>query len=523
MKYNRMTSTKLEDQYFNEISNFNNQLVNLQRELAKKNAELEKVNEFKNLFLGMVVHDLRNPLSAIYTYSQFLLDDTSDITTEQKYKFFENIKLSSELMLSMVEELLHISEIEADKLKLTYDCIDIVALIEKNLTINRVLAKGKLIDINFHSNTPLLKVALDSHKIEQVLNNLISNAIKFSNPGDTIEIELYIENRYIVIAVNDKGIGIPENELKRLFNPFGRTSSRSTHGEKNTGLGLYIVNRIIEEHGGKIEVYSRVGKGSRFLVYLPNKNLNSIPNLEKPEKNEAVIAVSREPLNILIVDDSKVSSMATDFMLKELGHHGVNLSSGEDALNMLQHQNFDIILLDVELSGMDGLTVSRHIRKMDKVKGQNTYIIGISAHSTEQYRKDCFNAGMDDYITKPFSKRALSHSIRKYEEVHFSEQDQKPNMLKIDNQSDFEKVLLKTFFHEYTEKKKEIEIGIDNSDLGVIKKISHTWKSSLSYIGARKASELAAKLEVIDVSDTAIDMAKILVEKIDTFKKEKGL
>jgi signal transduction histidine kinase len=259
---------------YNEISRLNNELVAIQRELSKKNAELERLNEQKNAFLGMAAHDLRNPLGAIMTYSEFLAQDMDGILAPEQREFLETIQSSSEFMLRLINDLLDIAKIESGKLQLSRQPIDLAALVRHNVTLAAVMAAKKDISIRLVDEA-LPAMSVDPTKITQVLNNLISNAIKFSRPGTCITVRVERQGDEALLSVQDQGQGIPAGEFDKLFQPFSRTSVRSTAGEKDTGLGLAIVRRIVTGHGGRIWVDSEVGAGTTFHVALP---LNPAPD-----------------------------------------------------------------------------------------------------------------------------------------------------------------------------------------------------------------------------------------------------
>lgn len=260
---------KLEAELYDELGKLNNELANLQRELSKKNAELEKLNDEKNRFLGMAAHDLRNPLYAIQMYSEFLMSEASSQLSQEHCQFVEIIHSSSQFMLKLVNDLLDVAKIESGKLELDVAPADLVALVEKNVSMNNLLSSRKSITVLAQTNGNIPAVSLDSAKVEQTLNNLISNAVKFSNPGSCVYVELSSTETEVVISVRDEGPGIPEQELGKLFQPFGRISVRSTAGEDSTGLGLAIVKKIVNGHNGRVWVESKLGGGSTFFIALP--------------------------------------------------------------------------------------------------------------------------------------------------------------------------------------------------------------------------------------------------------------
>lgn len=263
------SSAEQDNTLYNELSKLNNELITLQRELAKKNMELQRLDELKNQFLAIAAHDLRNPLDVILSYSEFLLDETELVLNKEHYEFLSIIHTSSQFMLQLVNDLLDISTIEAGKLELNLQPSDLIALATHNITLNNVLAKKKGLYIVFDYAPDLPTMLIDPGKINQVLNNLISNAIKYSHPDSRIEISITHVGEYITITIKDYGKGIPEDALGKLFKPFGRLSTAGTAGEKSVGLGLAICHKIIQAHQGKIWVESKQEAGSTFYVALP--------------------------------------------------------------------------------------------------------------------------------------------------------------------------------------------------------------------------------------------------------------
>lgn len=256
---------------YDEFSRLNNELATSQRELARRNAELGRLNEQKNQFLGIAAHDLRNPLEVILTYSQFLLDEASGRLEPEQVEFVEAIRSSSEFMLSLVENLLDLAQIEAGRLELDLATVDLGGLLERNVSLNRTLAQKKNIEVLLSCPPDLPALRIDAPKIEQVLNNLIGNAVKFSPRGSTVEVGAEDRGDGVVLRVRDQGPGVPADELDKLFRPFGRTRVQASGGEKSTGLGLAIVKKVVEGHGGKIQVESAPGEGTTFYVSLPKE------------------------------------------------------------------------------------------------------------------------------------------------------------------------------------------------------------------------------------------------------------
>ena len=238
--------------------------------IAQKNARLVELDREKNQLLGMAAHDLRNPLSVVSTASTFLLNDASrNLPEAKRAEFLRRINSVSTFTLKLIDDLLDVAKIEAGRLDLELKEEDLCALIEDSLTLNRILADNKSIRLDFTPERGLPLLRFDRGKIEQVMDNLISNALKFSERDTVVAVRVSRVKGAVVISVRDQGQGIPAEELDRLFEPFSRTSVRSTAGEKSTGLGLAICRKIVEGHGGRIWAESEVGNGTTFSVSLP--------------------------------------------------------------------------------------------------------------------------------------------------------------------------------------------------------------------------------------------------------------
>jgi len=224
-----------------EMMRLNNELVNLQRELVKKNTDLERVSAEKTQFLGMAAHDLRNPLNVITTYSQFLLEDAAPVLNAEQVEFVTDIRAASEAMLRLITDLLDITAIESGRIELHLVPCDLAALVRRSVSHHALLAAKK--DIR----------------------------VEYSPHGATVRVRLTTDDDGAALSIEDEGAGIPAQELKKLFRPFSRTSVKTTGGEQSTGLGLAIVRKIVAAHSGTVAVDSEVGRGSTFIVRLPRR------------------------------------------------------------------------------------------------------------------------------------------------------------------------------------------------------------------------------------------------------------
>ncbi len=390
----------------------NSEANNLSRELQKKNIQLAKLNELKNQFLGMAAHDLRNPISIIQQYSEFLLNETKDALASEQLDLLSRIRSSSQFMLHLLNDLLDIAKIESGKLDLELHETEIIPFIEANIVVNRVLATKKQIQLVYQHYEKLPVVMIDRPKIEQVLNNLLSNAIKYSPQQSTVHVSAFQSGDYIMVSVKDQGPGIPENEISTLFDAFRTTSVKSTAGEKSTGLGLTIVQKIIIGHQGKIWVDSHVGKGTTFFFTLPIfeeelkeekvRQMSLAPSVIKSNLAEKI------PLDILVVDDEVDQIALTSLLLEQLGYSPKTANNAQQALEEINHYDYDLVLLDIQLPDIDGITAARHVNQhypMDR----RPKIIAVTG--TEIPREQCIQAGMDDYLRKPVALEDLQSVI----------------------------------------------------------------------------------------------------------------
>ncbi len=259
----------LADTLYEELSRLNNELTAAQRDLVRQNLLLGKLNEQKNYFLGMAAHELRNPLSTIRFYSDFLRQHADRLTAEEQRRMLTSIFESSGFMARLIDDLLTVSKIEAGHLDLDVQDIDLVELAAHSVALNHILAEKKHIALHLDAAVPHVPCRADGPKLEQVINNLLTNAIKFSQEGTEVHVRVAPHDGEVVLAVEDHGPGIPSEDLDKLFQPFEKTSVKTTAGERSTGLGLSISRRIVEGHHGRLWVESRVGRGSTFYVALP--------------------------------------------------------------------------------------------------------------------------------------------------------------------------------------------------------------------------------------------------------------
>jgi len=238
-------------------------------ELEKLNGRLSELNIEKNKYIGMVAHDLRNPIGVAASFSDILIENYDDLDKRIQLEYLEQINKSCNFSLNLIHDFLDISKIEAGIFDLNLTFQEYVSFVKNNIIQNEILAKNKSQEIMITADQSSIIVCFDTNKIQQVLNNLLSNAIKYSFPNTKIVIDISETDAGIVTKIIDHGQGIPAEEIRNLFNPFHTTSVKATAEEKSIGLGLAIVKKIIEAHHGSVNVESEVGKGSTFYFTIP--------------------------------------------------------------------------------------------------------------------------------------------------------------------------------------------------------------------------------------------------------------
>lgn len=389
-------------------------LYNQKRTLQLQYEELDALNQLKNKFLGMAAHDIRNPLAIIEFYSKSLIGELKPILKDPaKIQELENIFVSTKFAQNLVNDFLDISKIESGNIELEEEMVDVTQFIETSIKFSQVFADKKNIKLVGEIEVGSLRTALDKNKMNQVLNNLITNAIKFSHEGTSVYLKTIQKEGYLHISVQDEGQGIPESEMSHLFDPFTKTSVKSTAGEKSTGLGLMIVKKIVDSHNGEINVTSEVGKGSCFNIEIPIKVLKEplepVSNLIKSfeaEKND-------KKLNIVVVDDDILMRTLSEVVFNKIGGNITMLEDGADLLEQVEAIGPDLVFTDINMPGVNGYDLTKEMRN----KGIDIPIFGLTGFIDDEVQNLSKKSGMDGIYEKPPVENLLKNLISEiYEE-----------------------------------------------------------------------------------------------------------
>lgn len=376
----------------------------------------DEASRAKSEFLANMSHEIRTPMNGLLGIIDLL--EFTKLDKEQK-QYLEIIKNSGNSLLSIIKDILDYSKIEAGKIDIHPVPGKPAKELEKQLQLLNGIAQKKKIDlVKKISPEAYERFDSDYDRINQVVLNLVGNAIKFTPIGGQVTVSMGVEKidgdlYYLKTQVKDSGIGIPEEMIPSLTNPFFQVESSSTRSFQGTGLGLAIAKKIVELMGGELEISSEIGKGSTFsFSVLLNK---TIPVYEEesgnlPNERENWFGMNREcPLNILLAEDNDLNLQLMKLMLEQLGYNFRIARNGLEAYEMVMRFDLDLVLMDVQMPVMNGLESTKKIRQ---IKGkEDLFIVGLSANVFDEDQKRAMECGMDDYLTKPIRLVSLAKKL----------------------------------------------------------------------------------------------------------------
>jgi len=395
----------------------------VEEELQRSKEMAESATRAKSEFLANMSHEIRTPMNAVIGLTELLMDEKDEKLTSAQRECVEMIRISGDTLLSIINNILDLTKIEANMTELEHRPIDVKGCIESSMDLVSGSVGDKRIKFSYkiEENVPQFIMG-DPTRLCQILINLLNNAVKFTEQG---EIAVSVSNTNlddggyeIHFAVKDTGIGIPEDKMSRLFRSFSQVDASTARKYGGTGLGLAISKKLTEMMNGRMWVESAVGVGSVFHFTIRADPIIGEPlDLSKPDNLYAHgkqkikdLERSNSELNILLAEDNVVNQIVTKKMLSKLGYNADVASSGIEALKALEKKRYDLIFMDVQMPEMDGLEAAREIRRRWPEGGPK--IIAVTASAFKGDQEMCLAAGMDGYIMKPTKIEAIREALQ---------------------------------------------------------------------------------------------------------------
>lgn len=375
----------------------------LENRVAERTAELVRANRAKDEFLANMSHELRTPLTSILGFSEILLNKMYGALNEKQNQYMENIHASGRHLLGLINDILDIAKIETGKFELNPENTSVKLVCESSLVFVKHMAQKKFISVEYSFDESVPLVFADPKRLKQILVNLLNNAVKFTPERGAIKLETWQDEKEgrIWFSVSDTGIGIAPENMQKLFQPFEQLESGLSRQYGGTGLGLSLVKKMVELHGGHIVVESEPGKGSRFYFNIPIRNSQNAQTKKTTDRLVSDETASGKGKRVLIAEDNPINLMVQSDYLTSKGYEVIEAGNGIDAIELAQGQKPDLILMDIQMPGLDGLEAIQRLRTLPECA--DIPIIALTALAMPGDRERCLEAGANEYLAKPFS------------------------------------------------------------------------------------------------------------------------
>jgi CheY-like chemotaxis protein/nitrogen-specific signal transduction histidine kinase len=379
--------------------------------------EAEAANRTKSEFLANMSHEIRTPLNSILGFAELLVRNADEGDERTRRDYAETIRTSARHLLELINNVLDLSKIEAGKMQVEHARFSPHQVIAEVVSLMRVRAVEKGVVLNYRWDSPIPEtIATDPHRIRQLLINLVGNAIKFTEQGSVMIVaraQRESDRCYLTLEVRDTGIGIERSKLDDIFHPFVQADSSMTRRYGGTGLGLAICKNIAAALGGNLSVDSEIGKGTTFTIRIAIGDLRHVRMLESPPEATTGDYVDRPSsanlrgVRVLLADDGETNRKLIQVFLSRHGADVQTVENGEMACRLAVAEEFDVILMDMQMPQMDGYAAARKLRSI----GYEKPIIALTAHAMKGDREKCTYAGCSGYLSKPVNVDELVRQV----------------------------------------------------------------------------------------------------------------
>ncbi len=382
----------------------------VEEEMQIARLKAEESDKSKSEFLANMSHEIRTPMNAIMGYVDLILKDNLD-TDHREY--LETVRESGQMLLALINDVLDLSKIEAGQLVVENSTCSLKELFRQveHLGNGLIKSSSNLVDLSITIDTFISdEVLLDSIRLQQVLNNLVSNAIKFTSKG-RVECGVKLLDKQLLFYVKDSGIGIATKDFDKIFKMFGQADTSTTRKFGGSGLGLTISKKIIDLLGGKMWVESELGKGSNFYFTIPYN-----PIFKEKALAAETDSISQEKELLLLVEDNLINQRLTKLILEKSGYAVLTANNGQVAVDLFKsNPKIKLIIMDIQMPVLDGLSATKEIRTIEfEDKLSKIPIIALTAHAMKGDKEKCIEAGCDNYLSKPILIELLINTIKKY-------------------------------------------------------------------------------------------------------------